>query len=157
MKRHRGICRIDTHRPLTTHKNTFHRQFAVLLHLFTFVVLTWKMKKNRLHTFTIILGSFVACAIIFSQFFTPEFGCSQAKANTEQTENKEDAGTESFVSMPAFSLPAPFHVQPDLQSYYLFEIFFDEGDESPKVEDDPIFTDRLLSTLFSVLISPNAP
>lgn len=115
------------------------------------------MKKSRLHTFTIVLGSLVAIAIIFSQFYTPEFGCSRAKANTGQTESKEDAGTESFISMPAFSLPAPFHVQADLQSYYLFEIFFAEGDESPKVEDDLFFTDRLLSTLFSVIISPNAP
>ena len=115
------------------------------------------MKKNRLHTFTLIIGSLVAFAIIFSQLFTPQFGCSQAKAETEQTENKKDAGTESFISMPAFSLPAPFHVQADLHKYYLFEILFDKGDETPKVEDDPIFIDRLLSTLFSVIISPNAP
>lgn len=113
------------------------------------------MKRNRLHTLTIIAGSLVAIAILCSQFFTPDVGC--ARANTEQTENSEDAGTESFISIPTFSLPAPFHVQTDPHAYCLFEIFFEEEGESPKVEDDPIFTDRLLSTLFSVLISPNAP
>lgn len=115
------------------------------------------MKKSRLHTFTLVMGSLVAFAIIFSQFFTPQFGCSQPKANTEQTEKTEDAGTESLISIPAFSLPAPSHVQADHHAYYLFEIFFEESGECPMGEDDPIFTDRLLSTLFSVIISPNAP
>lgn len=115
------------------------------------------MKENRLRTLTIVIGSLVAFAIVFSQFVTPGFECSEDKAKTGQTQNERDAESGTFISLPAFSLPAPFHVQSDPHAYCLFEIFFEKGDDSPMVERNPLFTDRLFSTLFSVIISPNAP
>jgi hypothetical protein len=115
------------------------------------------MRKKRLHTFSVILGSIVALAIAFSQFLTPECVSSTKKEKTEQTENKAGNGSETFVSLPSLSLPAPFHVEVNLNPYCLFEIFFEEDIDENHVEQDLFYADRFFETMFRVIISPNAP
>lgn len=113
------------------------------------------MRKNRLHTFTLIVGSILALAIAFSQFFTPEHVASTEKVKTEN--KTADNETEAFVSLPSFSLPAPVHVQVNLNPYCLFEIFFEEDVDENNVEEDLLHPDRFFETMFRVIISPNAP
>jgi hypothetical protein len=114
------------------------------------------MRKNRLHIFSIIVGSVLAFAISFSQYLAPERVASTEKAKTEQTENN-GSKDEFYISLPTFSLPVPVHLQPSLDAYCLFEIFFEKDTDVDPVEEDLFYTDRFFQTLFRVIISPNAP
>ena len=113
------------------------------------------MRKNKLHTFSIILGSILACAIAFSQYLSPELVGSAEKAKTEQTENSSEE--QFYISLPSFSLPVPVHVQPSLDAYCLFEILFEKDNNADHVEERLFYTDRFFHTMFRVIISPNAP
>ena len=115
------------------------------------------MKKNRLHTPSIIIGSLLALAIAFSQFLTPEFLTSSDPAETEQTQSKSTEENGSFISLPSFSLPVPVNLQSNLDAYCLFEILFEDESDNAPVEDEVSFADRLFETMFQVIISPNAP
>ena len=115
------------------------------------------MRKKRLHAFTVILGSILALAITFSQFLTLESAAFTEKVKTEQSENTPEKETGSYISMPSFSLPAPVHVQVNLNPYCLFEIFFEEDIDENHVEEDMFYADRFFETMFRVIISPNAP
>lgn len=115
------------------------------------------MRKGKLHTLTIIVGSILALAIVFSEFLTLQCIASGEKAKTEQTENKAGSDTETYISLASFSLPAPVNVQVNLNPYCLFEIFFEEDIDEQHVEDDASYPDRFFETMFRVIISPNAP
>lgn len=115
------------------------------------------MRKNRLHAFTLIVGSILALAIVFSQFFRPDLSSSTQKVKTQQTKNESRNETESYISLPSFSLPAPVHVQVNLNPYCLFEIFFEEDIDENDTEENLLHPDRFFETLFRVIISPNAP
>jgi hypothetical protein len=117
------------------------------------------MKKKRLHTLTLILGSILAVAIVFSQYLTPERIASAEKIKTEKKDraNKADDHSGSYVSLPSFSLPTPVDVQANLNSYCLFEIIFEEDTDENQVEENLFFADRFFETMFRVIISPNAP
>lgn len=115
-----------------------------------------KMKKEKLHTSSVILGAILALTIAFSQYLTPEHISSPEKAKTEQAANTGDE-KGSFISLPTFSIPAPVHVQVNLDAYCLFEIFFEEDVDENYVEEDISYSDRFFQTMFRVIISPNAP
>jgi hypothetical protein len=115
------------------------------------------MRKKRLHVFTIILGSILAFAISFSQFFSPVCDGESSKIKTEQAGNTGGDETESYISLPTFSLPVPVHVQASLDAYCLFEIFFEKDTDVDHVEENMFYTDRFFETMFRVIISPNAP
>jgi hypothetical protein len=115
------------------------------------------MRKKRLHTFTLIVGSILALSISFSQFFRPDLSSSTQKVKTEQTENESRNETESFISLPSFSLPAPVLVQVNLNPYCLFEIFFEEDIDENHTEEALLYPDRFFETMFRVIISTNAP
>lgn len=116
------------------------------------------MKKNRLHTLSIVIGSLLALAIAFSQFLTPDWICSSDPVQeTEQTKDKSTDETASFISLPSFSLPAPVNLQSNLDAYCLFEILFEDYSDEVHVEDETSFAGRFFQTMFQVIISPNAP
>jgi hypothetical protein len=117
------------------------------------------MKKRKLHTLTIILGSILAVAIVFSQYLTPDrFACAEkVKTEKKDTTNKADDHSAAYVSLPSFSLPTPVDVQANLSSYCLFEIIFEEDTDENQVEENLFFADRFFETMFRVIISPNAP
>ena len=115
------------------------------------------MRKNRLHTVTVIVGSFLALAIVFSQFLTSEFLSCPEKVKTEQSDKKSGDETSAFISLPSFSLPAPVHVESSLQPYCLFEIVLEDDVDENYVEDEVPVGDRFFRTMFQMIISPNAP
>lgn len=115
------------------------------------------MRKSRLHTASIVVGSILAFTIAFSQFVTLQCPVKGEKAKTEQTGNTGDDQTGTYISLPSFSLPVPVSVHANLDAYCLFEIFFTEERDNHHVEEGLIYIDRLLETVFTVLISPNAP
>jgi len=115
------------------------------------------MRKNRLHTPSIVIGSLLALAIAFSQFLTPELLSSGDSAKTEQTQDKSTEENGTFISLPSFSLPVPVHLQSNLDAYCLFEILFEDQSDDAPIEDEVSFFDRFFETMFQVIISPNAP
>lgn len=115
------------------------------------------MKKERLHIFTLIIGSILASAIAFSQFLAPECSASAEKVKTEQTENTPAKESGSYISLPSFSLPAPVHLQSNLNPYCLFEIFHEEDIDENQEEETTLHPGRLFEMMFRVIISPNAP
>ena len=115
------------------------------------------MKKKRLHALTIVIGSLLALAIVFSQLLAPEFICSGDPIKTEQTQDTPTDEKASFISLPSFSLPAPVNLQSNLDAYCLFEILFEDESDEVHVEDEISFADRFFETMFQVIISPNAP
>jgi hypothetical protein len=115
------------------------------------------MRKKRLHTLTVILGSILALTICFSQFLTTDNVSSNGKAKKEQSEKRAGSESDSFLSLASFSLPAPVHVEVNLNPYCLFEIFFEEDVDENHAENDLFYADRFFETMFRVIISPNAP
>ncbi len=114
------------------------------------------MKREKLHTASVIMGTILALTIAFSQYLTPERASSTEKAKTEQAGNTGDE-KGSFISLPTFSIPAPVSVQVNLDAYCLFEILFGEDVDENYVEEDVSYSDRFFQTMFRVIISPNAP
>ncbi|HEX8039186.1 MAG TPA: hypothetical protein VF490_08530 [Chryseosolibacter sp.] len=117
------------------------------------------MRKKRLHTVTIMVGSILALAIAFSQYLTPDCMPSAEKVKTEKSGKADHAGdhTASYFSLPSFSLPTPVDVQANLSSYCLFEILLEEDIDENRGEENLFYPDRLFETMFRVIISPNAP
>jgi hypothetical protein len=114
------------------------------------------MKKNRLQSLTIAMGVVLSLAIICSnlfQFQSRSFATKEVK--TDQTENQKSDETVSVFS--SFSLPTPAQVQLTLQSYCLFEISFEKSNDEIRTSEIPLHPEKLLQTLFSVIIAPNAP
>jgi hypothetical protein len=114
------------------------------------------MKKERLHTTSLILGSILALAITFSQYLTPDCISGDGKAKTEQTDTSGKEKGPS-IELPTFSIPAPVTVQGGLDAYFLFEILLEEDVDENYVEEEESYVDRFLQTMFRVIISPNAP
>lgn len=105
-----------------------------------------------------MLGCLLAIAMVCSQFFGLACTHAENKKNavkTEQSENTSDQA--SYISLPSFSLPSPVHVEINLDSHCLFEIIYEDKQECGTSLDAPNFTTKLFSTLFRVIISPNAP
>lgn len=114
------------------------------------------MKKERLHITTLVIGGLLAFAIIFSQYLAPELTTPE-KVKTEQTQEEGDDQGASFIALPSFSLPAPVHVEHNLNPYCLFEIFLPENVDEEHEDRDLSIPDRFFETMFRVIISPNAP
>ena len=115
------------------------------------------MKKERLHTSTLIIGSILACAMAFSHYLALEYPPSTEKVKTEQTENSQENEATSYISLPSFSLPSPVHLQSNLNPYCLFEIFQEEDIDENQEDENPLYSHRFFETMFRVIISPNAP
>ena len=115
------------------------------------------MRKEKLHTASMIIGSMLALLIAFSQFLMPECGDSTEKVKTEQSGKTAGEEEPIYISLPTYSLPVPINVQVNLDAYCLFEILFEEDIDEDYVEEHVSYTDRFFETMFQVIISPNAP
>lgn len=113
------------------------------------------MKKGTLRLATMIAGSLLTIAIVFAQITGVDSSCEKESVKTEQSDS--GAQTEILISLPSFSLPAPVTLSSSFDGQVLFEILFDvcrqETSESPESK----LPEKLLVTLFQVIISPNAP
>lgn len=106
---------------------------------------------------TLIIGSLLALLIVCTQCFHFQAdSVSKKEVNAGQQESSQPAD-EATISLPSFSLPAPVHVQLNLDAYCLFEILFEEDQQLNASAEAPAFPEKLLITLFRVIISPNAP
>jgi hypothetical protein len=113
------------------------------------------MKKRHVQSLSLLVGSLLAVVILCSQFFHYQVEGSPKQVKTEQQESGETEG--STFSLPSFSLPSPVHVQLSLDPHCLLEILFEDEQEKIVSTEAPHVPQKLLITLFSVIISPNAP
>lgn len=115
------------------------------------------MKKKRIQSLTVIIGALLALAIVFSQLFQFQVNsCSKKEVKTE-AQKAENRTHETYVSFTSFSLPTSVNVLLTLDSYCLFEISFEESQQETRSSEIPLHPEKFLQTLFSVIISPNAP
>jgi hypothetical protein len=113
--------------------------------------------KRQLQWFSLALGFMLAAAIVFVQIFQfQQTTTSKKEAKTEQHDSKK-AKEELRVSLPSFSLPSQVHVSVNLDAYCLFEITFEENEQKEMDVLSPLLPEKFLTTLFRVIISPNAP
>jgi len=108
---------------------------------------------------TVFMGAFLALAIVFSQVFHFQLTThSKENAKTEHQEKKENKNEEAYFSiLPSFSIPAPATIELDVESFCLFEIFFEQETEETSSLESPQYTSKFFENLFRVIIAPNAP
>ena len=115
------------------------------------------MKRNRIQSLALVVGSLLAIAIVVSQLFHFQVNtCAKKEVKTEE-QKKEQPADETFITLPSISLPTSVHVHLTLDSYCLFEISFEEQQQDNRSSEIPLHPEKFLQTLFSVIISPNAP
>lgn len=103
------------------------------------------------------MGAFLALAIVFSQFFHYSVSHQVKKeTRTEQSEKKSGEAAH-FDVLSSFSIPAPACIELDVDSFCLFEISFEKAQHADDLQETSHYTSKFLSTLFRVIISPNAP
>lgn len=113
------------------------------------------MKKGTLRLVTMIAGSLLTIAIVFAQITGIDSSCEKEAVKTEQ--DGSGAQTEALISLPSFSLPAPVTFSSSLDGHLLFEILFDVPRQEVSESPGSKLPEKLLITLFQVIISPNAP
>ena len=115
------------------------------------------MKRN-LRYITIFFGCLLAVVIVCSQVYSAN---ARIVVSTEQSSDDNSATTDesdkASLSMATFSLPAPVSVQINLDPHCLFEIVFEHVKEEVPHMSLPSVDEKLMVTLFRVIISPNAP
>lgn len=112
------------------------------------------MKRN-IKVLTVILGCLLAMVIVCSQVYV---GQSKFSVTTAQSdESSQDESNSASFSMASFSLPSPVNVQINLDPHCLFEIVFEDVKEEIPQTSLPSVEEKLMVTLFRVIIAPNAP
>ena len=112
------------------------------------------MQKTKIHALTVIAGLLLAVAIICTHVFS----FKQTAPENAKTEHSDDKNqSETIISASAISLPTSAHVHLNMITYCLFEITLSEEKEESSSCDFLLFPKKLLLTLFTVIISPNAP
>jgi hypothetical protein len=116
------------------------------------------MNKKKKQSLTILLGIFLSLVIVCSNLFQFENKTfAKKEVKKEQNENKNTSNEETLSILPAFSLPTSAQVHLTLQSYCLFEISFRKSNDETHTSEIQLHPEKLLQTLFSVIIAPNAP
>lgn len=105
----------------------------------------------------LIVGILAAVAIIFSQLFyyqSIEHNKKEVKTEQQQDQSTDD---EAFFAVPSTSLPSSTQVELHHKSFLLHEILFEDDQVKGDHEQSTIHLNAFLQTLFSAIISPNAP
>lgn len=113
------------------------------------------MKKalTRNRTLTLVAGLGVAVAITVSQLFF--YTLSDKPVNQVETEQSDEA---AYISMPSVTIPSSSSVVETNQGFlFILEILFEGTYRNAEPVSITRAFDKLLHTLFRVVISPNAP
>jgi hypothetical protein len=123
----------------------------------TFVPRMNNLPRHKL--LTIFFGFLTAGAVIMSQtFFFQASNIKKEKARTEQDHpSDQSAETESYVCVPDSSIPSTFSVQLNQELSFVLQILLNDDQDDETYYRPAISAGQLFHTLFSALISPNAP
>ena len=105
-----------------------------------------------------VLGLIVAVAIIFSQTHTLN-SKSITKADTAQSDcsGQEEGNQEATAVLSVTNLPTAPSISLTQEAFCLFEISFFQPVSQPHDDQVNAPLGKFFRTVFSVLISPNAP
>lgn len=104
------------------------------------------------------VGVLAAFAIIFSQlFYYQSLEHNKKEVKTEQQQDQSTDDDQAFFSVPSTSMPSSTEVELHHKSFLLLEILFEEDEVEVDHEQTTIYLNTFLQTLFSAIISPNAP
>jgi hypothetical protein len=112
------------------------------------------MKRN-IRLLTVFVGCLLAVVIVCSQVYSAQSKISVTVEHNDDS-SADDSKSASF-SMASFSLPTPVNVQINLDPHCLFEIVFEHVKEEVPHTSLPSVEEKLMVTLFRVIIAPNAP
>lgn len=113
--------------------------------------------KLNFRSLTIVMGAFLALAIVFSQLFHYQVS-EHSKNETRREQSEKKSGEEAYYSViSSFSIPAPACIELDVDSFCLFEISFEKAADADVLQEVSHYTSKFFATLFRVIISPNAP
>lgn len=112
------------------------------------------MKRN-IRLLTVFAGCLLAVVIVCSQVYSAQSKISVTVEHSDDS-SADDSKSASF-SMASFSLPSPVNVQINLDPHCLFEIVFEHVKEEAPTTSLPSVEEKLMVTLFRVIIAPNAP
>jgi hypothetical protein len=102
-----------------------------------------------------IAGLFLAVAIICTHVFqTQKFDSKHAKKTEQKSEQKSE---NAFVSAPTIIPSASVNIHTNLFAYCIFEIPEPQSTDESSADESSLRPEKLLLTLFRVIISPNAP
>ncbi len=111
---------------------------------------------NRgMRSISLIIGSLLSVAIVCTQLF--HLHTSEKKVVKTEQQDSSQPGEEVLYSFTSFSLPSSVQVCVNLLPCILFEILFEESEENQSDQEVPLHPEKLFTTLFRVIISPNAP
>ncbi len=106
----------------------------------------------------LIVGVLAVVAIIFSQlFYYQSVEHTKKEVKTEQQQQDHSTHDEAFFSVPSTSMPSSTEVELHHKSFLLLEILFEDDEIEVDHKLTIIHLNTFLHTLFSVIISPNAP
>lgn len=116
------------------------------------------MRKDRIHTLTMITGVITALVVVCSQlFFFQASNPGKKDIKTEKEQNHPD-DEAAYISLPSVSQQShSTHVEVIQRSACLFEILFEKKKQINESLDVPLSLGKFFHTLFRVIISPNAP
>jgi hypothetical protein len=114
------------------------------------------MRKSKIHFLTMVAGLLLAAAVVCSNVFViasklPHKTESKAEASGDQKESI------SLNATPTSTPPGSLHVELKTQAHCLFDICSELFQPDQLVPEFELHSQRLLLTLFRVIISPNAP
>lgn len=115
------------------------------------------MRKEKLHILTMIAGLILAASIVFTNVFVLRESKISASDPTTEKDQQDSPKDLSFTDALTISLPTSSHVQLNLETYCLFQIIAMDDEEEVFISEFSFHPRRFLSTLLTVIISPNAP
>lgn len=102
-------------------------------------------------------GIATAMVIIFSQLFYFQAATyCQEKVDTEQHDQKAGA-TESYISIPSSTISSTSHIEINQDLNFVIEILFEREHDEENITTVSLSVNRFFQTLFTFIISPNAP
>jgi hypothetical protein len=106
---------------------------------------------------TLLAGIATAMVIIFSQLFYFQAATyCQEKADTEQHDQKTEA-PESYISIPSSTISSTSHIEINQDLNFVLEILFEREPDEENITPVSLSVNRFFQTLFTFIISPNAP
>ncbi len=114
--------------------------------------------KATIQTGTIIAGVLTAVVIVVSQLFYFEKAHIVKKEIKTEQSSSDDAGDEAYITLPSSTLPSSStHVEFNQEAFFLFEIVFEEKEQTEPYFNIKLPLSTFFRTLFGAIISPNAP
>jgi hypothetical protein len=114
------------------------------------------MRKSKIHFLTMVAGLLLAAAVVCSNVFAPASRHSH-KPETKTETSGDQKESISLNVAPTSTPPGSLNVELKTEAHCLFDICSNVFRPDQLLPEFEIHSQRLLLTLFRVIIAPNAP